>query len=234
MKNKFDLNKIKLAKSRDLVEVKCDECNKSFKKSKNEILMRLNGKDEYKRGWFCSKKCCQKNKENKVNLFCSNCNKNFKKLPSQIKKSKNHFCSKSCAAQYNNRNKTKGTRRSKLEIWLEDNLKNRYPNLFFKFNKTEDINAELDIFIPSLKLAFELNGIFHYEPIYGSEKLASIQNNDERKFQACLEHGIELCIIDTSQQKYFKEKTSKKYLDIIINIIENRIAAGGIRTPVGN
>ena len=68
-------------------------------------------------------------------------------------------------------------------------------------------------------MAFELNGIFHYEPIYGEEKLDKIQNNDERKFAACREAGISLCIIDTSSQKYVKPNTSKKYLDIIIEII---------------
>lgn len=59
----------------------------------------------------------------------------------------------------------------------------------------------MDIYIPVLSLAFELNGIFHYEPIYGEGKLLSIQNNDDRKFQACLEHDIELCIINSSEQK---------------------------------
>lgn len=71
------------------------------------------------------------------------------------------------------------------------------------------------IYFPSLKLAFELNGIFHYEPIYGSDKLSSIQNNDHRKFAACHEAGISLCIIDTSKQTYFKPKSSQRFLDII-------------------
>ena len=81
---------------------------------------------------------------------------------------------------------------------------------------------ELDIYIPSLKLAFELNGIYHYEPIHGSDKLNKIQNNDNRKFQACAEQGISLCIIDTSSQSYFKENTSEKFLKIIINIINSK------------
>jgi hypothetical protein len=85
--------------------------------------------------------------------------------------------------------------------------------------------SELDIYIPSLKLAFELNGIFHYEPIFGNEKLNKIQKNDNNKFLKCQEKNISLCIIDTSSQKYFKEQTSKKILDIIINIINQHLAS---------
>jgi len=87
------------------------------------------------------------------------------------------------------------------------------------FNDKTTINSELDIYFPDLKLAFELNGIFHYEPIFSQNKLDQIQNNDNRKFQACIEQGIELCIIDSSSLKYFKESNCKKYLDIIVNII---------------
>ena len=135
----------------------------------------------------------------------------------------NHFCSSSCAATYSNAHKTKGTRRSKLEVWLEAQLPLKYPDLVFHFNRKDAIDGELDIYIPSINLAFELNGIFHYEPIYGKDKLNQIRNNDTRKFQACIEKGIELCIIDTSKQTYFKEQTARKYLDIVTNIIDIKI-----------
>jgi hypothetical protein len=98
-----------------------------------------------------------------------------------------------------------------------------YPNLEFHFNRKDAINSELDIYIPTLKLAFELNGIFHYEPIYGSEKLDQIKNNDSRKYQACIEKNIELCIIDSSGLKYFKPEKCQKYLDIITNIINTKL-----------
>jgi hypothetical protein len=61
-----------------------------------------------------------------------------------------------------------------------------------------------------------------YEPIYGEDKLQQIQENDKNKFQLCQKHNISLCVIDTSGQNYFKEKTSKKYFDIIVNIINQR------------
>lgn len=169
---------------------------------------------------YCCNKC--KYKHCKVKVRCTGCNKEIIKRKTEIKKSKsgNSFCSRSCSTTYNNKNKTNGTRRSKLEKYIEEQLTILYPNLEIIFNDKETISSELDIYIPSLKLAFELNGIFHYEPIYGEDKLNQIQNNDERKFQLCLKHGIELCIIDTSNQKYFKPKTSNKYLDIIIRIIK--------------
>jgi len=94
---------------------------------------------------------------------------------------------------------------------------------YFHFNCKDTINSELDIYIPSLKLAFELNGIYHYEPIHGQKKLDQIKNNDHRKFQACLEKEIEFCIIDSSSLKYFKPINAQKYLEIICNIIDKNL-----------
>ena len=50
------------------------------------------------------------------------------------------------------------------------------------------------------------------------------KNNDNRKFQACLEKKIELCILDTSKLSYFKEKNCLPYLHVITNIINNKLA----------
>lgn len=113
---------------------------------------------------------------------------------------------------------------SKLEKWIQTRLVILFPNLEFYFNRVDSINAELDIYIPALHLAFELNGIFHYEPVFGSEKLTTIQNNDHRKMLACAEHGISLCIIDVSRESYFKPAKAQKYLDIITNIIRTRLS----------
>lgn len=130
------------------------------------------------------------------------------------------FCNQSCSASFNNKNKTYGTRRSKLEIYLEQKLTEFYPNLKILYSNKTIIGSELDIYIPSLKLAFELNGIFHYEPIFGNKKLNQTQNNDSNKFQLCQKNNISLCIIDTSSQKRFTEQSSQKFLDIITSIID--------------
>jgi hypothetical protein len=211
-------------KSRDLIPLECCECKKTHYRTKNTILRVLNGNLKHtNKASFCSRKCHQKSKDVSLVVVCKQCSKNIIKNPSDIK-SKNSFCSNSCAATYNNMYKTHGNRRSKFELWLEQELSKSYPNLEFHFNRKDSINSELDIYIPSLKLAFELNGIFHYEPIFGKTKLESIQNNDARKFQACLERDIELCIIDVSKIKYFKRTNAEEFFMIIKNIIEKKRA----------
>ena len=147
---------------------------------------------------------------------------------SQIRRSKHHFCSHPCAAKFHNARKQTGTRRSKLEIWLEAQLISLHPDLEFHFNRTDAIDAELDIFIPSLRLAFELNGIFHYEPVFGQGKLDRIRSNDERKFAACAERGIGLCVLDVSGISYFKERTSQPFLDIIERIISQTLSPASL------
>lgn len=174
----------------------------------------------------CSNKCRELMRTTAIVKPCITCGIEVKRVLTQFKQSKSGhiFCSHTCSAIYSNAHKVIGTRRSKLEVWLEQQLIILYPNLNIQFNKKDTIQSELDIYIPSMKLAFELNGIFHYEPIYGADKLLSITNNDTRKFQACLEQGIELCIIDSSKQKRFTEQSSKQYLDIIVEIINLKLS----------
>ena len=219
MKPLYTPEEFQNSKSKDKLPCECYTCGKTFFIFKSTITHYLKGSNDKCK--FCSHKC-DDTRKTRIKINCDNCGCLFEKLPSQIKRSTNQFCSKSCAATYNNTHKTKGNRRSKLEIYLENELRVLYPDLEMDFNKTNTINSELDIYVPSLKLAFELNGIFHYEPIFGQDKLNEIQNNDNRKFQACIEKGIEFCIIDASHEKYFKKETSQKFLKIITEIINKK------------
>jgi hypothetical protein len=198
----------------------CDHCGNPFQRSARDMASQGRAKSK---STYCSKRCNDEGRSQRVTRPCGHCGTSVtrKKVCVRESKSGHLFCDNSCAALYNNAHKTVGTRRSKLEVWLEARLRELYPNLTLLPNDKTAINSELDFYFPDLNLAFELNGIFHYEPIYGPEKLTSIQNNDHRKFAACVEAGISLCIIDSSQFKHFKEAGARKYLSIICNIISS-------------
>jgi len=179
---------------------------------------------------FCGVVCQTKYKKKTqfVLVSCESCKNQFYRSKSSYARSVRNntlvFCSRSCRARhFQNAGQficKTGTSRSQLEVWLEDQLIIHYPHIEFHFNQKDAIGSELDIYIPSMKLAFEINGIFHYEPVFGDEKLNKIQSNDDRKFTACKTAGISLCVIDSSGQRRVTNKSSQKYLDIIHQIIK--------------
>jgi hypothetical protein len=221
----YSIQEFQSAKSKDLLKLSCEICKSTFKRNKQDIHQSLTNKNSKNKCNYCSNACNNKSNIKKIKLNCSYCVKEIEKSPHELKKSKsgNHFCSKSCATTFKNKNKKTGDTRSKLEYWIEEQLVNLYPNLEIHFNRRDAIKSELDIYIPTLNLAFELNGIFHYEPIFGIDKLQKTKANDIYKSKACYDAKIDLCIIDTSGQKYTKPSTSQKYFDIINNIIKERM-----------
>ena len=214
------------AKWADKLPLQCYQCGHTFYQTKHQISKVKRKKAGVGCKYCC--KSCQYNGQHKIIITqCEQCNEPIIRTPSatrkQKKRCKHLFCSLSCAATYHNTHKTTGIRRSKLEAWLQMQLTHKFPNLAIEYNRKDIIGSELDIFIPRISVAFELNGIFHYEPIFGPDKLNKIQNNDNRKFQACLEHNIEICILDVSQMSYFKPNKAQKFLDIITDIITQKL-----------
>lgn len=219
MKIKYTEKEFNEAKARDLLSLECYYCNKIYHKRKNLIQQTIKGNNDWSK--FCSKQCYKTSLRNRQEVICTNCQITFEKKPCEI--NKNNFCSRSCSATFNNKNKTKGTRRSKLELFIEEQLSILYPNLQIDFNKKDTIGSELDIYIPSLKIAFEIQGIFHYTPIYGENKLEQIQNNDKNKLQNCISNNINLHIIDVTELKTFSPTKSLKFITIINDIISKNL-----------
>jgi len=114
---------------------------------------------------------------------------------------------------------------------MHQRIKEEFPNLNVSYSeKNALIDAgEVDIWIPSFKLAFEIQGPSHFEPIYGDEKLKSEKANDENKRNKAKELGIVLIEVDISKIKEFRKSIPfmiavTKILDIIKNKInENAV-----------
>lgn len=197
-------------KHNDLILLSCEVCQSTYTRSKHSITSKYKIRSQTPR--FCSRACHSASMKTYKTNTCKTCKTEFL-LKNQPKKV---FCSQSCSATFTNKNKTTGTRRSKLEIFIEQELSKLYPNLEILYSSKEIIQSELDIYIPSLKLAFEIQGIFHYEPIFGQEKLDQIQKNDLEKVKKCKALGIKLICIDTRKQKTFSKISSTEFLNIVV------------------
>lgn len=231
MKTLYSKKEFENTKSRDLLPLICSHCSKTFFRTKHFIQIAIYNKKVNKRKFaadFCSSQCYTRElcPISKVDVICEQCGSTFKKSSSQIKSTKHNFCSCKCAGKYRSMHKTTGTRVSKLEKVIQRKIISLYPEIKFEFNHSNTIKSELDIYIPSLKLAFELNGIFHYKPIFGEKKFLSIINADNNKIITCKENGITLHIIDTSTNKKFKEEDADLYIKYIQDIIESKIKDG--------
>jgi len=179
--------------------LKCKQCLKEFKPNKMKEQL------------FCSRECWS-NAVKKPKRHCKNCGS---ELTSRWAKD---FCKKSCSASYNNKKRDYGYRRSKLEEYIENEVK-KHTSIEVLFNDKNIIGSELDIYVPSKKLAIEINGIFHYQPVHSQEKFESIKRNDQIKRNKCAELGITLVEIDTREQKQFSKKSSSKFVKQVLELL---------------
>ena len=84
------------------------------------------------------------------------------------------------------------------------------------YNDRLAVGLELDILIPELGIAFELNGKVHYQPIFGQSKLDITQSNDAKKLVKCKEKNITLYVIDISHIPRFSEESSNEIYSFIL------------------
>ncbi len=223
-------------RSKDLVVCRCEnkDCGKEFNALKKNInyVLKFPNNDRIKIK-FCSHKCNGVNQQKKVKDICQyeNCKKEFSRNRAVYKKHKTHFCSKSCAGFHNAKNRMSGKKRSKFEIILEIELKNKFPLLPILYNNKKIIGSELDIFIPSLNLGIEINGIFHYQPIFGEDKLRRTQINDEQKKNICNIKNIEFHTFDISKIIYNINKNFIPTFNQIFELINTKLNSYGASTP---
>lgn len=199
--------------------VKCSYCGNDCLKPTKYI----NENKKLQQNNYCSRSCVNLAKIQAKLHKCAACGKDVKVTPSAFKRSKTKrfFCNSSCAAKYNNQHKTTGTRRSKLESYIETRLGEDFPSLKFLFNTKHTIGAELDILCEELNLAIEVNGIVHYEPLYGKDRLQQIILRDKQKMILCAEQGIELIVVNAASHRYVNKHTCEVFYKQVQQIISD-------------
>ena len=83
----------------------------------------------------------------------------------------------------------------KHELSLFQAIRKRHPDTLYQYRPDWLGRQSLDLYIPSLKLAIEYQGIQHYMPIDffgGEEALTLRQELDRQKKQLCEENGVHL------------------------------------------
>ena len=91
-----------------LINLICPICNKPFQKTLQYVNKK---KKEGIVSFKCSPKCNMialmkfNNSSFSIKTYCKNCNMEINRNPSELKKNKNHFCSRSCATSYRNKHR---------------------------------------------------------------------------------------------------------------------------------
>lgn len=186
------------------IEVKCLACGIDFYKKLSATKRQPNH--------FCSNKCLGTHRDKKVEVNCLNCNKFFLKKQSNIQNRPRHCCSTYCYKMLAKYKKNWGSRRSKLEVYIERKLTEEL-TLKIEYNDTS-IGYELDIYLPEMSFAIELNGVFHYKAIYGEKALLKRQEIDRLKAEECVKRNIKLIVINVSEDKVNKRTLEKRYNEI--------------------
>lgn len=206
--NNFCSHSCSASYNNNLRETPSDEIKNKIRLS---LLKHYHGNEEAKN--ICRKNAVKnklgKRKRVLIDFMCPVCNKTIQLIPSNAKTRK--YCSGKCRNLINNQKLFSS--RSKAETLLEEKLTTNFPSLNILFNNRETISGgrELDVYIPSLKLAIEWNGIWHYENCRDEKVLDRIQVSDSIKIKECKEKEIELIVIKdlTSNKKFIEQETQK-------------------------
>lgn len=95
------------------VNLQCNQCSKSYNIRKAEVTRQAI--KNQKENNFCSLECAGLYNQNRITLNCVECSKQITRKPSDLIYVTNSFCSSSCSAKHQNRNRTEKTRKKQGE-----------------------------------------------------------------------------------------------------------------------
>jgi very-short-patch-repair endonuclease len=93
-----------------------------------------------------------------------------------------------------------GKKGSKLELYLLDAmLKDGYQVEFHKEQTLLNTKLQIDLFVPTLNVAIEVDGPSHFEPVWGDEALKRNKKYDDKKSGLIIGKGLYLIRIKQSK-----------------------------------
>lgn len=109
---------------------------------------------------------------------------------------------------------------SKLETFIFNNLlKDGYRVEFHKEQTLSNTKLQIDLFLPTLNTAIEVDGLSHFEPVWGHDTLSRNQGYDNKKTGLILGKG--LVLIRIKQLKDFSPSRAKVLYAELRTILEN-------------
>jgi very-short-patch-repair endonuclease len=108
---------------------------------------------------------------------------------------------------------------SRVEKFLLKELKKLYQVRFH--TKVLSTNLEVDLFLPELNAAIEVNGPSHYLPIWSDEALAKQQKYDHEKYSILLTKGLRIIKVKYLVSKFtlfVQEQLKKEILELLPRI----------------
>lgn len=121
---------------------------------------------------------------------------------------------------------------SKLEKYLlKELLKDGYGVEFHKEQNLANTKLQIDLFIPKLRVAIEVDGPSHFEPVWGDDVLKRNKSYDDKKSGLILGKGLVLVRIKQSKD-FSKSRAHLIYQELKIQLsnIENNFPAINNRT----
>lgn len=113
---------------------------------------------------------------------------------------------------------------SKLERYLLSSLiKDGYKVDFHKEQSLLNTKLQIDLFLPKINVAIEVDGLSHFEPVWGEDTLKKNQTYDNKKTGLILGKG--LVLIRIIQKKDFSNSRAKVIYDQLVDqlkIIEKK------------
>jgi hypothetical protein len=123
----------------------------------------------------------------------------------------------------NNAVRTTSKTGSKLEKFLLQELLNK--GFVVEFHKEQSLvntKLQIDLFLPSINTAIEIDGPSHFLPVWGEEALKKTQTYDQKKQGLILGKG--LALIRIKQTKDFSKSRASLILDELV-VLLNKISS---------